>query len=72
MSRVNHCADEGWDDSSWSETKINAQAKIEQDIMRYALVFLSANADDEDAEDLRMSHEELSGTLTRMIRKREE
>lgn len=58
--------------NEWSEAKINAQAKIEQDIIRYALVFLSANADDEDAEDLRMSHEELSGTLTRMIRKREE
>tara|TARA_R100001377_G_scaffold82853_1_gene63657 strand:+ start:1548 stop:1727 length:180 start_codon:yes stop_codon:yes gene_type:complete len=58
--------------NEWTETKINAQARIEQDIIRYALVFLLANVDDEDEEDLRMSHEELSGTLTRMIRKREE
>ena len=72
MSRVNHCADEGWDDSSWSETKINAQAKIEQDIIRYALVYLHANWEEADAEDMGIDELVLDGTLRRLIKQRKE
>ena len=58
--------------NEWKETKINAQAKIEQDIMRYALVYLHANWEEADAEDMGIDELVLDGTLRRLIKQREE
>ena len=58
--------------NEWKETKINAQAKIEQDIMRYALVYLHANWEEADAEDLGIDELVLDGTLRRLIKNKGE
>lgn len=74
MSRVNHCADEGWDDgtSEWAETKINDAKKLEEKITRYALVFFKAYWESEDVEDLDLDPDVLDGMLSRMIKRIEE
>ena len=58
--------------NEWKETKINAQAKIEQDIMRYALVYLHANWEEADAEDMGIDELVLDGTLRRLIKNKGE
>jgi len=74
MSRVNHCADEGWDDgtSEWAEAKFNESKKLERKVIRYALMFLKANWESEDAEDLEIDPDVLCGMLSRMIKQKEE
>lgn len=67
MSRVNHCADEGW-----TETKINENKKLEEKVIRYALVYLHANWEEADAEDLEIDELVLDGTLSRLIKQRTE
>ncbi len=74
MSRINHCADEGWDDgtSEWAETKINLTKKLEEKVIRYALVYFHANWEEADAEDLEIDELVLDGTLRRLIKQRTE
>ena len=69
MSRVNHAADEGWDDgrSEWAETKVAENKKLEEKVIRYALVFLHANWEEADAEDLEIDELVLDDTLRRLI-----
>ena len=56
----------------WAETKFNESKKLEQKIIRYALVYLKANFESEDSEDLGLDLDVLDGTLSRMIKQREE
>ena len=74
MSRINHCADEGWDDGSseWAETKFNEDKKLEEKVMRYALVYFHANWEEADAEDMEIDELVLDGTLRRLIKGIEE
>ena len=74
MSKINHCADEGWDDgtSDWAETKFNEGKKLEDKVIRYALVYLHANWESTDAEDMEIDDLVLDGTLRRLIKEREE
>lgn len=65
--RVNHCADEGW-----TETKIEAAKKLEEKVIRYALVFLHANWEEEDAENIGIDEIVLDDTLKNLIKQREE
>jgi hypothetical protein len=67
MSKINHCADEGW-----SEIKFNDSKELERKVIRYALVYLKANFEEEDAEDLEIDDMVLDGMLSRMIKRREE
>ena len=71
MSKINHCADEGWDDgtSEWAEAKFNESKKLERKVIRYALMFLKANFESEDAEDLDLDLDVLHGMLSRMIKR---
>lgn len=46
--------------------------KLEDKVIRYALVYLKANFEEEDAEDLEIDDMVLDGMLSRMIKKREE
>jgi hypothetical protein len=45
---------------------------LEEKVIRYALLYLKANFEEEDAEDLEMPNTVLDGTLSRMIKQREE
>ncbi len=65
--RVNHCADEGW-----AETKFNETKKLEEKVIRYALVYLHANWEEADAEDMEIDELVLDGTLSRLIKQRTE
>ena len=58
--------------NEWAETKFNKSKKVEEKVIRYALVYLKANFESEDAEDLEIDDMVLDGMLSRMIRKREE
>ncbi len=74
MSRINHSADEGWDDgtSNWAEMKFNEDKKLEDKVIRYALVYFHANWEEADAEDMEIDELVLDGTLRRLIKEREE
>jgi hypothetical protein len=54
------------------EDKINESKKLEEKVIRYALVFLHANWEEEDAEDMGIDELVLDGTLRRLIKQREE
>ena len=56
----------------WTETKFNESKKLQEKVIRYALVFLKANFEEEDAEDLGIDFDVLDGTLGRLIKEREE
>jgi len=56
----------------WTETKFNESKKLQEKVIRYALVFLKANFEEEDAEDLGVDFDVLDGTLGRLIKEREE
>ena len=55
-----------------TEDKINESKKLEEKVIRYALVFLHANWEEEDAEDMGIDELVLDGTLRRLIKQREE
>ena len=46
--------------------------KLEEKVIRYALVYLHANWEEADAEDLEIDELVLDGTLTRLIKQRTE
>ena len=56
----------------WIENKIAKNKKLEQKIIRYALVYLHANWEEADAEDLEIDELVLDGTLRRLIKERDE
>lgn len=56
----------------WTETKLAENKKLQDKVMRYALVFLKANFEEEDAEDLGIDFNVLDGTLSRLIKERQE
>ena len=58
--------------NEWAETKFSKSKKLEEKVIRYALVYLKANFEEEDAEDLEIDDMVLDGMLSRMIKKREE
>jgi hypothetical protein len=58
--------------NEWAETKFNKSKKVEEKVIRYALVYLKANFESEDAEDLEIDDMVLDGMLSRMIKKMEE
>jgi hypothetical protein len=58
--------------NEWTETKFNKSKKVEEKVIRYALVYLKANFESEDAEDLEIDDMVLDGMLSRMIKRMEE
>jgi len=56
--------------SDWTETKINDAKKLEEKVIRYALVFFHANWEEEDAEDMGIDELVLDDTLRRLIKQR--
>ena len=66
MSRVNKSRD----GSLWRW--INENKKLEEKVIRYALVYLHANWEEADAEDLEIDELVLDGTLRRLIKQRTE
>jgi hypothetical protein len=57
---------------NWTETKVAENNKLEEKVIRYALVYLHANWEEADAEDLGIDELVLDGTLRRLIKEREE
>ena len=57
---------------NWTETKVAENKKLEEKVIRYALVYLHANWEEADAEDLEIDELVLDGTLRRLIKEREE
>tara|TARA_R110000824_G_scaffold1162_1_gene6249 strand:+ start:226 stop:408 length:183 start_codon:yes stop_codon:yes gene_type:complete len=58
--------------NEWTETKFNKSKKVEEKVIRYALVYLKANFESEDAEDLEIDDMVLDGMLSRIIKRMEE
>ena len=58
--------------NEWTETKFNKSKKVEEKVIRYALLYLKANFESEDAEDLEIDDMVLDGMLSRMIKRMEE
>lgn len=57
---------------NWTETKVAENNKLEEKVIRYALVYFHANWEEADAEDLGIDELVLDGTLRRLIKEREE
>ena len=74
MSKYKYWPDDGMTDeyNEWAEKKFNESKKLERKVIRYALVYLKANFEEEDAEDLEIDDMVLDGVLSRMIKQREE
>lgn len=64
--------EKGFEMNNWTETKINDVKKLEEKVIRYALVYFHANWEEADAEDLEIDELVLDGTLRRLIKQREE
>lgn len=57
---------------NWTETKVAENNKLEEKVIRYALVYFHANWEEADAEDLEIDELVLDGTLRRLIKQRTE
>ena len=57
---------------NWTETKVDENKKLEEKVIRYALVYFHANWEEADAEDLEIDELVLDGTLRRLIKQRTE
>jgi hypothetical protein len=57
---------------NWTETKVAENNKLEEKVIRYALVYFHANWEEADAEDLEIDELVLDGTLRRLIKQKGE
>jgi len=74
MSKYKYWPDDGMTDeyNEWAEKKFNDAKKLEEKVIRYALVYFHANWEEADAEDLEIDELVLDGTLRRLIKQRTE
>ena len=74
MSKYKYWPDDGMTDeyNEWAEKKFNDAKKLEEKVIRYALVYFHANWEEADAEDLEIDELVLDGTLRRLIKERGE